>query len=76
MTKRMIDADAFEELLCWLDKNFEYCQDIHNIEKKVVSYGFLLKTIKELATPEPKDNTWHYFYYSHYLTAYFCRSLY
>ena len=51
MTKRMIDADALDE---WLGRNFEYCEDIHGIEKLVVSYGFLLKKIKELSTPAPE----------------------
>jgi hypothetical protein len=58
MTKRMIDADALNKLVEWLDTNFEYCNDIHNIEKKAISLKFLLKKIQELATlvREPQEN--------------------
>ena len=51
MSKRMIDADVLVE---WLHKNFEYCEDIHGIQKLVVSYRFLLDKIQELATPAPE----------------------
>ena len=51
MTEKMIDAD---ELLYWLDKNFEYCNDVHNVEIKAISFKFLLKKINELATPAPE----------------------
>lgn len=54
MKNRMIDAGALDKFLEWIDKNYEYCNDIHGIETKVVSFKFLLDKIQELATPAPE----------------------